>query len=190
MMVYIYDRCARLRGDPVELIAELRHLLRRVLVAGQYLIDRVDDNRLVAVLFRPPDKLRNKLVDAFRPPSQVPYIKLLECLAWHACGLADVLKSMQAAIPIQLKIDVQDAPLSAFPADPRPAGCDRQTELDEQEGLPCLGSADDQHLVAFPEHSRDKLRRHWRKIVDDVIDILEIGEIVIHGFDVLFPFVP
>lgn len=39
---------AEVRADPIELVAEIRHLVRAVLVAGDDFIDRVDDDCYIA----------------------------------------------------------------------------------------------------------------------------------------------
>ena len=58
----VNHRTAQLGTNLIELIAEVGHLIGAVLVAGNDLVDRVNDDRCVVLLFCSADQLRSKLV--------------------------------------------------------------------------------------------------------------------------------
>ena len=54
-MMAVYDRAAKLCADLIELVAEVCHLISAVLIAGDDLINWVDDDSDVVFLGSPSD---------------------------------------------------------------------------------------------------------------------------------------
>ena len=133
-VVMAVDNCSvQLRTNLVELVAEIRHLVRTVLIAGDDLIDRVDDDNVVVLLFRAPDQLRSEFVHRYRFASQVPDINVSEVLCGDSERFVDILEAVQAACAVQLKIDVQDLALSAFETQPACSFSHCYGQLDQGE---------------------------------------------------------
>lgn len=183
----VYHRAAKLRADLVELVAEVRHLVGGILVAGYDLVDRVDDYRKVISLCGAAYQLRRELVHRHGLAAQVPDVDIPEVLRLPAERVVDVSKSVLAGSLVQLQIDVQNTSLGDFPAEPLAPLRDSRTQLYQRERLARLRGSRDEHFVPLPENSTDKRRRKLRHVVPEIRRVLEAREVVVHA---LYPFPP
>ena len=190
VMMAVDRRTLQLRTDFVELVAEPRHLFRAVLVAGNDLVDRVDNNGRIIPFLGPPDEFRRQLVHRYGLASQVPDINVLQGRRPHPDGFVDVTEPMQAAGPVQLQVDVHHTAFCTFSAEPRKALRDCNTQLDLEERLSRLAGPCDQHLMTFPEHARDQLAGQFGNIVPGFRETLDVRKAVIDCLDPLVPLFP
>ncbi|MNC07292.1 hypothetical protein D3C75_548350 [compost metagenome] len=98
----VNDAGAELRRDLVELVREVGHLVGAILVAGEHLVNRIDNNGNVVLLGRPPDQLRRQLIHWHRLAPQVPDIDITDMPAGEAQGCIHILETVQAARPVKL----------------------------------------------------------------------------------------
>ena len=152
-MVAIDYRAPQLCADTVELVAELRHLVRAVLIAGYNLVNRVNNNRDVVLLGSAPDKLWRQLVHWHRLAAQVPDINVLQVRRYQVEGRVNIFKTMQAARPVKLQVDIQYFALGAVESYPLAAFGDGDAQLDERERLTGLAWTGQEHLVTLAQHS-------------------------------------
>ena len=115
-MVAVDDGTAQLGTDLIKLVAEGGHLVGAVLIAGDDLIDGVDDDGNVALLRRSTDEFRRQLVHGDGVATQVP--NGYAVLGRRSHGLSHVPEPVQAGRPVQLQIDIHDLALSAFESHP------------------------------------------------------------------------
>ena len=90
----------QLRTNLVELVAEIRHLVSTVLITGDDLVYRVDDDNVVIFLFRAPDQFRRQFVHGYGLASQVPDINVSEVLCGDPERFVDILEAVQAACAV------------------------------------------------------------------------------------------
>ena len=62
MVVTVDHGYAQFRANLIELITEVRHLIRAVLITCNDLIDRIDDNGYVILLGSPADEHRGQFI--------------------------------------------------------------------------------------------------------------------------------
>ena len=118
MVVAVNDSRAEFRADLVKLVAESGHLVSAVFVAGDDLVDRVDDDSDVILLQRAADQLRRELVHRYGMTAQIPDINVSDAPRLPAHRLVDVAEAVQAARTVKLKIDIQNSALAALPIQP------------------------------------------------------------------------
>ena len=106
VVVTVYYGAVQLIADPVKLIAELCHLVSGILVTGDYLIDRVNDNSGIIPLHRTPDQTGRKLRHRHGLPPQVPDVNILRVDPLDLVGVTDVLDTVQATCPVKFQIDI------------------------------------------------------------------------------------
>ena len=179
---------AKLRADAVKLIAEMRHLIRAVFIAGNDLVDRVYDNGNVLLLCRPANELRRELVHRDRLAAQVPYIDVVEVFGLPAERRVNVPEAVQAACAVKLEVHIQDLSPRADPAEPPPPFRDRAAELDERIALPRLARPGKKHLVPLPQHPFDQRWRKLRQIVPGIGHALRFRQVVVYALDPFLPF--
>ena len=135
MMVAVDDGAAELVAHLVKLIAEARHLLGAVLVAGEHLVDRVDDHGDKALFGSAADQHRRELVHRYRPTAQVPDINASDVVGRLTERLVHVDKAVITACLVKFQVDIHHLALRAVPTEPRLAFRDGDRQLDQSEGL-------------------------------------------------------
>ena len=175
----------------VELVAELCHLVGRVLIAGDDLINGVEDHGGVAFFLGPADELWGQLVHGHGRAAQVPDVDVSQVLRGQAEGGVHVLEAVQAGGPVQLQIDVQYLALCAGePAQPRPAFGDGDAQFDEGKALARLAGACQQHLVALAQHPGDEGIGQRGQALPVVGQTLGLGQLVGLRFQPVPPLIP
>ena len=175
----------------VELVAELCHLVGRVLVTGDDLINGVEDHGGVAFFLGPADELWGQLVHGHGRAAQIPDVDVSQVLRGQAEGGVHVLEAMQAGGPVQLQIDVQYLALCAGEtAQPRPAFGDGDAQFDEGKALARLAGACQQHLVALAQHSGDEGIGQRGQALPVVGQTLGLGQLVGFRFQPVPPLIP
>ena len=106
VVVAVDHRTAQLGAHLVELVAEMCHLVGTVLVAGDDLVNGVDDDGNVLLFLGSPDKLRGKPVHGFCHAAEIPDVNATEIRRRQFHCLIHVPEPVQAARPIQFQIDV------------------------------------------------------------------------------------
>ena len=76
VVVAVDHRTAQLGAHLVELVAEMCHLVGTVLVAGDDLVNGVDDDGNEVLLFRPTNQFRCKFVHRFGYATQMPHFNI------------------------------------------------------------------------------------------------------------------
>ena len=109
VVVAVDHGAVQFRADAVKLIAEGRHLVRAVFVAGDHLIDGIDDYGGIAFFLGPSDQLRRQLVHGAAAPAQVPDVDCVRVPGRNAQGFVHVLEAVQAGGPVQFQVHVQHA---------------------------------------------------------------------------------
>ena len=120
---------------PVELITERSHLIRGIFIAGNNLVNGIDDHGDVVLLLSPADQLRSELVHRHGASSEIPDVEIVERSRSPADRFVDVCEAVQAARLRELEIDIHDAPLRAVESEPVPSLGDRDRELDQSVGF-------------------------------------------------------
>ena len=188
MVVAIDDGAAQLGADLIELVAEGGHLVGGILVAGDHLIDRVDDDGEVAFLRRPADQARGQLIHGDAAAAQVPDIQIGKMLRPPAQGVVHIPEAVQAGGPVQLQIHIQHPALGTVEAQPGAALGDGDAQLDEGKALARLGGACQQQLMALAQHVPDQRRGKGRQVVPHIRQGLGVRQIIGGGFHPLLPF--
>ena len=134
-MVTVDNGAAELVAHLVKLIAEARHLFGAVLVAGEHLVNRVDNNGDKALFGGAAYQHRCELVHWHRHTAQVPDINAADVVGRLTERLVYVDKTVITARLVQLQIDIHDFALGAVPAEPRLAFRDCDSQLNQGEGL-------------------------------------------------------
>ena len=106
-MMAVNDSAVQLGSDLVELVAEMRHLIGAVFIAGDDLVDRIDDDRRVILLLRPADQLGRQLIHGDRLSSQVPDVDIFQMVGTDAQRCVHIVEAMKAARPVQFEIAVE-----------------------------------------------------------------------------------
>ena len=96
MVVAVDHGAAKLRAHLVELVAEMRHLVGAVLVAGDDLVNRVNDNCHVALFCGAANEFRRELVHRYAAPAQIPDVDAVDVLRRKAERRVNVFEAMQA----------------------------------------------------------------------------------------------
>ena len=190
VVVAVDHRTAQLGAHLVELVAEMGHLVGTVLVAGDDLVNGVDDDGDVLLFLGSPDKLRGKPVHRFRHAAEIPDVNAPEIRRRQFHCLIHVPKPVQAARPIQFQIDVQHTPPGTLPAQPLPPLGNGNGHLNEGIGLSGFGRSGNEHLVSLPQHVLDQRRRQLRHMLPRLRHALELRQIIGNAVDVVFPFRP
>ena len=178
-------------ADKVELVAELCHLVGRVLVAGDDLINGVEDHGGVAFFLGPADELWGQLVHGHGRAAQIPDVDVPQVLRGQIEGGVHVLEAVQAGGPVQLQIDVQYLALCAGePAQPRPAFGDGDAQLDEGKALARLAGACQQHLMTLAQHPGDEGIGQRGQALPVVGQTLGLGQLVGLRFQPVPPLIP
>ena len=105
-------------GNTVELIAEHGHLISTVLIAGDDLVNGINDNGSISGFLGSPDELWCKLVHRFRLATQVPDVNVLRMRLLDVQCLVHVIEAVQTAVGVQLKVDVENLALCALKTHP------------------------------------------------------------------------
>ena len=175
----------------VELVAELCHLVGRVLIAGDDLINGVENHGGVAFFLGPADELWGQLVHGHGRAAQVPDVDASQVLRGQAEGGVHVLEAVQAGGPVQLQIDVQYLALCAGePAQPGRAFGDSDAQFDEGKALARLAGACQQHLVALAQHPGDEGIGQRGQALPVVGQTLGLGQLVGFRFQPVPPLIP
>ena len=175
----VNHRTPQLPADQVELVAELGHLIGGVFVAGQHLVDGVQDHRDVAPVFGPADQFGGQLVHGHRSPPQVPQVDPVHMVGGKAQGLVDVGKPVEAGRPVQFQVDIQHPSRGAGPpAQPLGPLGDADGQLDQGKALARLAGAGQQHLVALPQHPFDQGRGQLGQMSPAGRQGLGVGQII------------
>ena len=157
VVVAVDHRTAQLGAHLVELVAKMRHLIGAVLVAGDDLVDGVEDDGGVAFLTRPADELGGQLVHGDGSTAQVPDVNVPQVLRGQAEGSIHILEAVQAGGPVQLEVDVQHFALgTGKAAQPGRALGNGNAQLNEGEALARLAGACQKHLVSLAQHPEDE----------------------------------
>src|SRR5699024_463878 len=98
---------AKFRADKVKLVAEARHLVGAVLVAGNDFVDGVDDDGDVIPLGGAADEARGEFVHGHGLAAQVPDVEVAQIRRFHAQRRVDVVDAVQTTGPVQFQIDVE-----------------------------------------------------------------------------------
>ena len=175
MVVAVDGRAAELGAHLVKLVAEVRHLIGGVLVAGDDLVNGVDDDRDVVLLDRSANEFRREPVHRHGLAAQVPDVDVAEVLRLPAETAVHILKTVQAGSAVKLEVDVQHSALCTVKAEPAFALRDGDGQLDQRERLARLGRSGKQHLVSLPEHAADECRSQRRHLVPDRAHALRVG---------------
>ena len=186
-MVTVDHGAAQLGADPVELIAEFRHFVRAVFVAGDDLVDRVEYHGREAPFPAAADQPGRELIQRHDAAAQIPDRDIVDVFAFPAQRGVYVLKAVLAAGRIKLQIDVEHTALRAMKAQPLPPLGNGGAQLDQRKGFARLARAGEQQLVSLPQHALDQRRRKRRHIVPDLGERLHIGQVVVGRFN---PFLP
>ena len=187
VVVAVDHGAAKLRADLVKLVAEGRHLVGAVFVAGNDLINGVDDHGDVVLLQRPPDELRGQRVHGQRLAPEIPDIDIADIGRPQPHSLIHILKPVQAASSVQLQVDIEHLSLGALPLQPLLALGNGNAQLDQCKGLARLGRPGDQHLMALPQHTLDQAGGQSREVIPVVLQPLKLRQIVV---GTLYPFLP
>ena len=102
VMMAVDHRHAQLCTHLIKLVAEVRHLVRAVLVTSDDLIDRINNNSNIILFSRPPDQHGRQFIHRPGLSTQVPDIYILKVLWIPAQRLIHITETMQAAGPVQL----------------------------------------------------------------------------------------
>ena len=175
MVVTVDGRAAEFGAHLVKLVAEVRHLVGGVLVAGDDLVDRVDDDRDVVLLDGSANQLGREPVHRHGLAAQVPDVDVAQVLRLPAEAAVHVPEAVQAGSAVKLEVDVQHSALCTVEAEPAFALGDRDGQLDQCERLARLGRSGKQHLVSLPEHAADECRSQRRHLVPDRAHALRVG---------------
>ena len=179
VVVAVDDGTGQLPANLIKLVAEDRHGLGAVLVAGDDLIDGVQNDGDVAFFTGPADELRGEFIHGHGRTAKVPDVDAGQILRRQLHGCVYVPKAVQAAGPIQLQIDVQHPPLGAGKAvHPALALGDGDGKLDQGEALACFRGAGQQHLVPLPQHSLDQRRGQRRQVLPVVRQAFRVRQFV------------
>ena len=135
VVMAIDNRHTQFCTDLVKLVAEVGHLVRAVLVAGDDFINGVNHNGYVVLLGGPAYEHRSQFVHRPGLTTQVPDINVFKVVRFPSESLVHIPETVQTAGPIQLQIHIQDSPLGALPSQPLPALRNGYTHLNLQEGL-------------------------------------------------------
>ena len=181
---------AEFPAHEVELIAEERHLIGVVLVAGDDLVNGVDHHGNEPLLRRAADELRGELVHRHGAAAQIPYFNVGQPAGRPPLRLVNVTEAVQTACPVELEIDVEHPSAGAGKPQPVAPLGNGDAQLDECKALSGLAGTRQQHFVALPEHSLDEARRERRHLVPYVGELLGVRQIVVDALDPLFPCVP
>ena len=158
MMVTVDDRTPQLGTDQVKLITEFCHLVSGIFIAGNDLIDRVDDDGEVLLFLCPVNQFWSQTVHRHRFAAQVPDIDAPQVFRCYLQSGINILEPVQTGRPVQFQIDIQHPTLCTLPAKPAfPLG-DRDAQLDQRKGFARLTGTCDQHFVSLPQHSFDERR--------------------------------
>ena len=109
---------AKLRTHQIELIAESRHLIGTVFIAGNNLVNGVDDNGNIVFLGCSANQFWCKFVHRYRLATQIPDIQISDILRAPAHGHVNVIEAVKAASTVKLKVNIKYLSLCAFPAQP------------------------------------------------------------------------
>ena len=93
VMVAVDGSTAGLGADAVELVTESAHVRRIVFIAGDDLVDRVDNYRIEPLVSHPPDHLWHQLIERNRMTSEVPDHDVLGVFHRNLKRLIDLEKS-------------------------------------------------------------------------------------------------
>ena len=188
MVVTVDGRAAEFGAHLVKLVAEVRHLIGGVLVAGDDLVNRVDNDRDVVLLDGSANQLGREPVHRHGLAAQIPDVDVAEVLRLPAEAAVHVPKTVQAGGAVKLEVDVQHSALCTVEAEPAFALGDGDGQLDERERLARLGRSGKQHLVSLPEHTADECRSQRRHLVPDRAHALRVGQVIGRALDELAPF--
>ena len=150
--------------DFVELIAEQRHVGGLVFIAGDDLVDGVDDDGVKVLIAHTAHELGHQLVQRHSLAAQVPQHDVCGVGLLNVQGFVDFGKAVDAAGAVDLQIHIQHAALLAGKAQPLAALGNRNRQLHEQKRLARLRGAGDEHLVPAAEYAADQLLRQLRLV--------------------------
>ena len=163
VVVAVDCRCAHLGADLVELVAECAHVAGVVLVAGDHLVDGVDDDGSELLVLHAPDQYGNQLVQRQRVPAQVPDHDVLRVRRRKAQPAVDGHESVDTGGRVDFQIHIQHLALHTAEAQPLAALGDGDRQLDEEKALARLAGASNQHLVPAPQDAANQLGRLGRR---------------------------
>ena len=191
VVVAIDHRTPKLTAHQIELIAEFRHLIGRIFVAGDNFVDRVQHHGDVSAFCGPADQLRRQLVHGYAGPAQVPHVDIAQILRVQPhCGVY-VTKTVKAARTVQLQIDIQHFSLcTAEPSEPWHTLRNADAKFNERKTLAGLGGPRQQHLVSLAEHALDQSRGQLRHVFPRRGHALCIRQIIRNRFHPIFPLAP
>ena len=178
MVVAVDHGAAQLSTHLVELVAEVRHLVGAVLVAGDDLIDGVNDNGNVILFLRPADQLWRQLVHWHRAAPEVPDINLVQVLGRAPQGRIHILEAVEAGGPVQFQVDVEHPPLGTGEAQPRTSLGDGAAQLNEGVAFAGLAGSGQEHFMALPEDAGNQGRRQLRQVVPNCCHALRVWHII------------
>ena len=190
VMMTVDGRTPGLCTDLVELIAEERHIAGAVLIAGDDLINRVDDDGIEMLIAHTAHELRHQLVQRHSLAAQIPQDEVFGTgLANMECVI-DIGESVNAAGAVNFQIHIQHTALFAGEAEPFTALGDRNRQLHQQEGLTRLRWTGDQHLVSAAENTADQLLRQYGVFGEQCVQTFQLRQVVFDALNKLHPILP
>ena len=189
-MVAVDGSTSGLGADAVKLVAESAHVRRIIFIAGDDLVNRVDNDRIQPLVSHPPDHLWHQLIQRNRVASQIPDHDVLGVFHRNLKSLIDLEKTVDGRGRIDLQIDIEHASLPAGKAEPVLSFCNGDAELHQKKALSCFGGSGEKHLVASPQDSLDQLLRERRRIVLVFRQIYKSWKFIIHALGKVHPVVP
>ena len=151
MVMAVNRRAAGFRANLIELVAELPHFGRLVLVPGDDLVDGVDDDGIKVLVTYTADEFRHKLVKGNSVSAQVPDDDILRFVHGQMEHIVDFEEASDAACRIDFEVDIEHPPLAASEPQPRNSLSDGDAKLHEEKRLPCFGRAGNEHLMPAPQ---------------------------------------
>ena len=187
-MMAINNSASALGDNLVKLVAELRHLVGRVLVAGNDFIDGVNDGSDESFILYPSNQFPCQLIHRLRLAAQVPYLYVADIFGRNAQGFIYILEPVEAARPVQFQIHICNFPLGAAEPQPLLIFCYGNSQFDERERLARFAGSGNQHLVSLPQHSLDKFRGQLRHIIPYLGQVFQLRQVIIQRREPFQPF--
>ena len=156
-------RRAHLGANLIELVTESAHVAGVVFIAGDDLVNRVDDHGGELLVLHAPDQYGNQSVQRQGMPAQVPDDDVVRVRRRKAQLAVDRDEAVDARRRVDLQIHIQDSALGTRETQPCASLGDGDRQFNEQKALARLARPGDQHLVPAAQDATNQLGRLRRR---------------------------
>ena len=150
-------------ADLIKLVTESAHVAGVVFIAGDDLVNRVDDHGGELLVLHAPDQYGNQPVQRQGMPAQVPDDDVVRVWRRKAQLAVDRDEAVDARRRVDLQIHIQDSALGTRETQPCASLGDGDRQFNEQEALARLARPGDQHLVSAAQDATNQLGRLRRR---------------------------